>query len=150
MSPTCSTNDESTYWEPGIGSSLGEWWFQVDLGRLVSARRIVLKFVGEGEGDPFLQFAVLTSDGSERLKGVYGFHRAFQTKHDNKEQRVFEIELQPTRTNGDRDFTGDMVRIVQVVVTASYGERGAQVTAEEHSLLDDDDRGGGGLLPKGR
>ena len=134
-------DDESTYWEPEIGSSLAEWWFQVDLGRLVSARRIVLKFVGEGEGDPFLQFAVLTSDGSERLKGVYGYHRAFQTRHDNKGQRVFDIELQPTRTNGDRDFTGDMVRIVQVVVTASDGERGAEVTAEEHSLLDDDDRG---------
>ena len=134
-------DDESTYWEPEIGSSLTEWWFQVDLGRLVSARRIVLKFVGEGEGDPFLQFVVLTSDGSERLKGVYGFHRAFQTRHDNKGQRVFEIELQPTRTNGDGDFTGDMVRIVQVVVTASDGERGAEVTAEEHSLLDDDDRG---------
>ena len=134
-------DDQSTYWEPEIGSSLAEWWFQVDLGRLVSARRIVLKFVGEGEGDPFLQFVVLTSDGSERLKGVYGYHRAFQTRHDNKGQRVFDIELQPTRTNGDRDFTGDMVRIVQVVVTASDGERGAGVTAEEHSLLDDDDRG---------
>ena len=96
-------DDESTFWEPEIGSSLEEWWFQVDLGRLVSARRIVLKFAGEGEGDPFLQFVVLTSDGSERLKGVYGFNRVFQTRHDNKGQRVFEIELQPTRTNGDRD-----------------------------------------------
>ena len=134
-------DDESTYWEPGIGSPLGEWWFQVDLGRLVSARRIVLKFAGEGEGDPFLQFVVLTSDGRERIKGVHGFHRAFQTRHDNKEQRVFDIELQPTRTNVEKDFRGDMVRIVQVVVTASDGERGARVTAEEHSLLDDDDRG---------
>ena len=133
-------DDESTYWEPGIGTPLGEWWFEVDLGRLVSARRIVLKFAAEGEGDPFLQFAVLTSDGRERIKGVYGFHRAFQTRHDNKEQRVFDIELQPTRTNVERDFTGDMVRIVQVVVTASDGERGERVTAEEHSLLDDDDR----------
>ena len=139
--PNLFDDDVSTYWEPEIGSSLEEWWFQVDLGRLVSARRIVLKFVGEGAGDPFLQFAVLTSDGSERLKGVYGYHRAFQTRRDNKLQRVFDIELQPTRTNGDGDFTGDMVRIVQVVVTASDGERGAEVTAEEHSLLDDDDRG---------
>ena len=134
-------NDETTYWEPAGDSPLGEWWFQVDLGRLVSAKQIVLKFVPPGEGDPFLQFVVLTSDGDERVKGILDFRQQFRTRRDHKEQRLFEIPLRPTRPNNDPDYEGEMVRFVQVVVTATDGDRGAGVSEEEYSGLSGDDRG---------
>ena len=134
-------DDETTYWEPESGNSLGEWWFQVDLGRLVSARRIVLKFVPEGDGDPFLQFVVLTSDGDERVKGVLDYKQQFRTRRDHKEQRLFDIPLRPTRPNNDPDYEGEMVRIVQVVVTATDGDRGARVSDNEYAGLSSDDRG---------
>ena len=134
-------DDETTYWEPAGHSPLGEWWFQVDLGRLVSAKRIVLKFVPPGEGDPFLQFVVLTSDGDERVKGVFDFQQQFRTRRDHKQQRHFEIPLRPARRNNDPDYEGEMVRLVQVVVTATDGDRGARVSEEEYSGLSGDDRG---------
>ena len=50
--------DLETYWQPdpptGEGELAGQWWFTVDLGRLVIAKRIALKFVAEELGDPFL------------------------------------------------------------------------------------------------
>ena len=134
-------DDETTYWEPASDSPLREWWFQVDLGRLVSAQRIVLKFVPLGEGDPFLQFVVLTSDGDERVKGVFDFRQQFRTPRDQKEQRLFDIPLRPTRPNNDPDYEGEMVRFVQVVVTATDGERGARVSEEEYFGLPGDDQG---------
>ena len=63
--------DETTYWEPDPDSPLQDWWFQVDMGRLVKPTRVALtsrvglKFVPEGEGDPFLQFALLTADNAD-------------------------------------------------------------------------------------
>ena len=49
--------DMTTYWEPDPPTEaldLGtQWWFIVDLGRLVMAKKLVLKFVDEELGDPF-------------------------------------------------------------------------------------------------
>ena len=52
-----------TWWEPDRSDRLEDWWVEVDLGRTVSATRILLRFVGEELGDPFLQFKVTTSQG---------------------------------------------------------------------------------------
>ena len=54
-----------TFWEPDASDLLQDQWLQIDLGRTVSATKIVLKFVGEDLGDPFLQFRVTTSQGQE-------------------------------------------------------------------------------------
>ena len=73
--------DMSTYWQPDPPESeveLGtQWWFTVDLGRLVIAKRIVLKFVEEDAGDPFLQYDVLISDGEVPEKFVSSDEPAF-------------------------------------------------------------------------
>ena len=55
--------DMNTFWEPDLSDLPENWWVQIDLGRGVSANKIVLKFVGEELGDPFLHFAVTTSQG---------------------------------------------------------------------------------------
>ena len=60
--------DPSTYWEPdpprNPDNLASEWWFTVDLGRLVFAKKIVVRFAQEG--DPFLLFELLVTDGQKR------------------------------------------------------------------------------------
>ncbi|MCC7265382.1 MAG: hypothetical protein IT369_22995 [Candidatus Latescibacteria bacterium] len=135
--------DEHTYWEPDAARPLQDWWFQVDLGRIVNATRIVLKFVPEAEGDPFLQFAVLTSDGEPAFLSGKGltFDRVFRTTKGNKNERQIEIELEPTALTGDQDFVGDMVRFVQIAIIASDAGRGAEVSPEQYAVLKEADRG---------
>lgn len=141
--PNLFDGNESTYWEPAASQPLQNWWFQVDLGRIVNASRIVLKFVAEGQGDPFLQFAVLTSAGQPAFisgKGL-SLNRVFRTLKGNKEQRLVEITLEPTALTGDQDFVGDMIRFIQVAVIASDGGRGAEVSREQYEALKETDRG---------
>ena len=93
--------DMTTFWEPEFLSEEvdleTQWWFVVDLGRIVLADRIVLKFVDESLGDPFLLFDVLVSNGQAPgeapASGNLDFRPVMQTLHPNKNQRVFEIDL---------------------------------------------------------
>ena len=128
--------DESTFWEPDLDRPLRDWWFQVDLGRIVSARRIVPKFAQDGLGDPFLHFSVFTSAGETEvgLEGIIS-KRIFKTIRANKEQRTFEIELEIDDPNPDPEFAGDMIRFVQVVITDTDSTRGRQVSADEFEQL---------------
>ncbi len=139
--------DESTYWEPDPDSPLQDWWFQVDMGRLINATRVGLKFVPEGEGDPFLQFAVLTADNADpgsQVAGKVPMHLVYRTPADNKTRRAYELELkrgEVIEPVPGVDFDGDMVRFVQVVVTESDGARGVEVSAEEYEALPAAERG---------
>jgi hypothetical protein len=93
--------DMSTYWQPaeprGDSELASQWWFVVDLGRMVLAKKLVVRFAEEGMGDPFLQFEVLVSDGLKpaRLSGgdTPAFKAVLRTLKKNKSQRVFEIDL---------------------------------------------------------
>ena len=139
--------DETTYWEPEPDSPLRDWWLQIDLGRLINATRVGLKFVPEGQGDPFLQFTVLTADNADKGAQVAGkipMHLVYRTPSDNKAQRAFEFDLDRGELIdpvAGVDFAGDMVRLVQVVVTESDGARGVEVSAEQYETLEGPDRG---------
>ena len=139
--------DETTYWEPDPDSPIQDWWFQVDLGRLINATNIGLKFVPEGEGDPFLQFAVLTADNADpgrKVAGKVPMNLVYRTPNDNKTQRAYAFELKRGEVLNPKpgvDFDGDMVRLVQVVVTESDGARGIEVSEEEYDALPVGERG---------
>ena len=139
--------DPTTYWEPDPDGPLRDWWFQVDMGRLINATRIGLQFVPEGQGDPFLQFAVLTADNADQGNKVAGkvpMHLVYRTPSDNKNQRAFEFDLNRGELINPVpgvDFAGDMVRFVQVVVTESDGGRAVEVSADEYDSLASRDRG---------
>jgi len=131
--------DPATYWEPappGEGVDLAtQWWFVVDLGRFVFARRIVLRFADEQLGDPFLLFDVLVSDGTKpaRVAGAANpeYKTVLRMLQPNKSQRVFTIDLQGL----DREVPGEGIRFVQVVVTGSDGVRGREVSEAEYLSL---------------
>ena len=137
--------DMSTYWEPDSPSEefdlASQWWFTVDLGRTVIANRIVLRFVSEGEGDPFLLFDVLISDGQKPPSAIAGdqldYLSVLQTQTPNKTQRVFEVDLSNT-PQASRLAT---VRFVQVLVRASDLDRGQEVSEAQYLELPQEDRG---------
>ena len=53
--------DPATYWAPDPTASVEDWWIEVDLGRVVSARKIELHFAADST--PLEFFKLLTSDG---------------------------------------------------------------------------------------
>ena len=132
--------DMSTYWEPALPTSAdnlaNEWWFTVDLGRLVFANRIVVRFVDSGQGDPFLLFDVLTSDGQKPISALGGkiieFLPVMQTLEPNRSRRLFEVDL----SNTDQEAREPLVRFVQLVVRGSNLDRGTEVSEAEYGLLD--------------
>ena len=140
--------DETTSWEPDPNSPLRDWWFQIDLGRLINATHIGLKFVPEDQGDPFLQFVVLTADNADKgaqIAGNIPMHQVYRTPSDNKVQRAFEFDLdrgELLNPVAGVDFAGDMVRFVQVVITETDGARGVEVSAVEYEALNGSDKGG--------
>lgn len=137
--------DLTTYWEPDpVAENVNlssQWWFTVDLGRVVFIDKIALKFVAEGLGDPFLLFDVLVSDGQKPVQAIGGssleFFPVLQTLKPNKSQRTFEVELDPVGLD-QRRAVG---RFVQVVVQASDFGRGREVSPEEYDQLPAEDRG---------
>ncbi len=133
-----------TYWGPDTSDLLEDWWVQIDLGRTVSATKIILKFVGEELGDPFLQFKVTTSQG-EKTIGPRLFRTRFTTDKPIKNERVIEIDLtkQPATKwpNTTGDFTGDIIRYVGVGITDSDYGKARQVSQSEYESLPSDRQG---------
>ncbi len=127
-----------TFWEPDLSDPLRDWWVQIDLGRIVSASKIILKFVEEDLGDPFLQFKVSTSQG-ERLLGPLIFRKRFSTNSPIKSKREFEIDLTsqlPTKWPLVRgDFTGDVIRYVNIGITDSDFNKARQVSQTTYESL---------------
>ena len=133
-----------TYWEPNTSDLLQDWWVQIDLGRTVSATKIVLKFVGEELGDPFLQFKVTTSQGETTI-GPLLFRTRFTTNRPIKNERVFEIDLtrQPATKFPDvaGDFTGDVIRYIGIGITDSDFSKARRVSEAEYDGLPPAQRG---------
>ena len=107
-----------TYWEPDLDDPQDLWWVAIDLGRIVSAKRIVLRFAQAGAGDPFYQFRLMVADGEGKVGDNLDYHLVGKTERPNVDQREFSFELQPFQS-ADPHFTGDAFRFVQVVMTDS-------------------------------
>lgn len=137
--------DLSTYWQPdppaGDRDLASQWWFVIDLGRVVFAKELVVRFVEEGMGDPFLLFEVLISDGLKpaRLQNSENpaFKTVLRTLSENKSQRVFTVDL----TNEQPNVEAAAVRFVQILVTATDGMLGTEVSAAEYDALSEETRG---------
>ena len=133
--------DLHTHWEPDHQDTLSNWWIQLDMGRLVSATRVVVRFVEEGEGDPFLGFKVFVSRGDTDpwKKDVLNWTRVGMVE-DTEERRMFEFELAPF-LHVERLLEGDLVQYVWLLVTHTKGERAEEITEEEYEELDPDLQG---------
>ena len=134
--------DLHTYWGPDPSDALKDWWIEVDLGRAVSATRIVLRFVEEGEGDPFLRFSVSVSAGelpyfdAERM----GWRQVYRLRDRNYDGRVFEIELGPEIPK-EMEGEGAVVQYVRIAVTDMRGDQAEVVPKEEYESLPEEFQG---------
>ena len=133
---------EDTFWEPDLADPLDKWWVEIDLGRLVWAQKVVVKFAVEGQGDPFLQFKVLTANGDPAFlqSESFSYLPAGHSEGLNKSQRVYEFELQPTR-EVDPGLTGRLIQFLQVVATASDLGQAEQISAARWNSLPEEERG---------
>ena len=137
--------DITTYWQPGPHSAdrdlASQWWFVIDLGRVVFAKELVVRFVEEGMGDPFLLFEVLISDGLKPARLQTSENPAFKTVlrtlSKNKSQRVFTVDL----TNQEPTVQAAAMRFVQILVTDTDGLLGTEVSADEYEALSGETRG---------
>ena len=134
--------DMDTYWEPDTDVPIEDWGLEIDLGRAVVARRIVLHFAQEGRGDPFLKFRVLVSDGlrTSGREGRLEFFRAGLVTQPNKNLRVFTFDL-ATQKKAPGGTEGAVVQYVRIDVLDTDGPHAAEVSPEEYRNLTDDERG---------
>ena len=84
-----------TWWQPDQNDSLEDWWFGVDLGRMVYATKIRLIFPDTTDARPFRNFSVFINNGERYVaaKDVFSFSRVGRTILPNQE-RVVEFSLQ--------------------------------------------------------
>lgn len=117
-----------TWWQPAADDALEDWWFGVDLGRMVYASKIRLTFPDTTDARPFRNFSVYINNGERdnAAKDVFRFSRATRTILPN-EDRVVEFDLQTVELGGG---TGD-----HLVVSDTLGFAPVQYVrfvAEEH------------------
>ncbi|MYC73478.1 MAG: hypothetical protein F4X17_22490 [Gemmatimonadetes bacterium] len=137
--------DLQTMWGPNPESPLEDWWAEVNLGRVVVVKKIVVRFAQEGEGDPFLQFKVLgwRQPPPRSVSGYYldepktnvpNFWEIGRTDKPNKTQRVFEFEPRPTE-GSDRLFRGDPLERILIIALNSDSTKAEELTEQEYENL---------------
>ena len=137
--------DGDTFWGPDPESPLQDWWAEVNLGRLVVVKKIVVRFAPEGEGDPFLQFKVLgwRQPPPRSVSGYYldepgtsipNFREIGRTNKPNKTQRVFEFEPDPSE-GADLLFRGDPLERILVLATSSDSTKAEELGAAAYAAL---------------
>lgn len=142
---------DTTSWGPDPRSPLKDWWLELNLGRLVVVRKIIVRFAEEGFGDPFLQFKVLgwraaPPSGPTRQYTLIGtdipkFWEIGRTNRPNKTQRVFEFVPYPTEL-ADPEFVGDALERIQIIAFGSDSTKAKLVSEAEHAALPASQRGG--------
>ena len=139
--------DPDTWWEPDLDRPPEDWWVQLRLGRLVAVEKIVLRFVEEEAGEPFLQFDVLgwryppPRGAVQYLLGrdIARFWYLYETDRPNRNRRVFEIERRVATAN--EDFTGEPLDVLHILVTDSAADRLREVGPGTYETLPEDTRG---------
>lgn len=133
----------ATAWEPDPADPLRDWVLEIDLGRLVSATKIVVRFAEEG--DPFLQFRVHSAGGQNPFgtadrSGALDYTLVGSTTQPNRDQRVFEFDLAPLGTHTE-EWSGRIMQYLRIAVTATQGERAQQLSAEAYHALAAENQG---------
>ena len=91
-----------TSWSPDFAHPVEDWWIEVDLGRVVSARTVRLWFDPEGAALEF--FNILTSDGEPffnvsrtNIEGTLRYNDEFRFSFNDKHLIEIDFGLAPLR-----------------------------------------------------
>ena len=138
QAPFIMDGDQDTYWEPDPADPLKDWFVDVELGRSVIAKRVVVRFAEAG--DPFLKFRVLLSDGRGHPERPLKFFRVGQVTYPNKTEREFSFEVRPQRPL-PAGVEGEVAQIVRFQALASDSTRGEEVDRTTYEALASADQG---------
>ena len=138
QAPFIMDGDQDTYWEPDPADPLKDWFVDVELGRSIIAKRVVVRFAQEG--DPFLKFRVLLSDGRGHPERPLKFFRVGQVTYPNKTEREFSFEVRPQRPL-PAGVEGEVAQIVRFQALASDSTRGEEVDRSTYEALPPADQG---------
>ena len=135
--------DPTTTWGPDPDSPMGDWWLELNLGRIVVVKKIVIRFAEEGAGDPFLQFRVMgwrnppprsTAKYLLAATDIPRFWEIGRTSRPNKIQRVFEF-LPPTTEVSNEEFIGDPLDRLLIFPTQSDFLVAHEVSQDQYESL---------------
>jgi hypothetical protein len=118
--------DPTTGWSPDPGDHLGDWWIEIDLGRVVAARRIELVF--DQEAPPFEIFDLLLSTGEQARDNVgepIAGTLTYRVRERAKENRQHRVTLEPQQL---RDELVHFVRLQ--AIRAPEGARLVEIEVE--------------------
>ena len=84
----------TTWWQPSQEAPLDDWWVEIDLGRLVQAKKIRLTFPDTEGARPLREFSVFATEGTPFLTGqdVFRYDRVGGTTQPSRET-VIEYDL---------------------------------------------------------
>lgn len=117
-----------TWWQPATDDMVDDWWFGVDLGRMVYATKIRLIFPDTVDARPFRNFSVYINNGERYVaaKDIFSFSRVGRTILPN-EERVVEFSLQTIDPGGGM---GDHLTVSDTLNFAAV--QYVRFVAEEH------------------
>ena len=134
---------EDTFWEPDPSAPLEEWSVEIDLGRLVWAQKVVVRFVAEDGENPALEFKVRTSSSSKLptpQRVVLGYNNAGRSQEVSNTEGIFTFGLRPTEL-ADPGFSGDMIRFVQLIFTNRDEGQAQEISESQWHALPAEERG---------
>ncbi|MEE2874865.1 MAG: hypothetical protein VX893_18370 [Candidatus Latescibacterota bacterium] len=114
--------DSATSWSPDPADTIEEWWIEVDLGRVVSARKIELHFAADST--PLEFFKILTSDGepffsnaNSVLPGTLRYNKRWRYSFNAEHVIEIDYELNPLKNiRIEADLPTEEVRLTEIVV----------------------------------
>jgi hypothetical protein len=82
--------DPRTYWQPDPNDPLEAWTVDIDLGRAVLARSIVLRFPDQEGARPFRQFSVYAATGAriQATDDVFKYELVYRTTRPNQDTLI--------------------------------------------------------------
>ena len=109
--------DPNTSWGPQRSDDPENWWVEIDLGRMVTATKLILRF--SEEADPFEEFKVYMSDGTPAFvsSAVPDAPRYQTVVNVTKSNREYVLEY-PLRDAYNNEVLHRSVRYVYVLMTA--------------------------------
>lgn len=141
--------DLATSWGPDLDDPSENWWVQLRLGRVVVVDSVVLHFVDEDQGEPFLQFDVMgwrrppplaPSANTITGTGISALWVIYRTDRPNKDQR--RISFVPRTTDQANDeFGGDPLEVIHILITGSELDRLREVADITYEGLPAESRG---------
>jgi hypothetical protein len=127
--------DTNTSWVPDRNDDPKSWWVEIDLGRMVTATKIIVRF--DPQGKPFEQFALYASNGSDAFypgSGVKNYKLVGRTTQPNRAY-LLEYPLEKEVIRGE-EVERQMVRYIYMALTAWAEDPGQLAELEVYALGD--------------